>query len=57
MLDPQTWPAMLAKATPEKLAVGMGHATYTPLRGADDCIQVNFSGTRSVAYTVTGKCR
>lgn len=36
MLDPETGPAMLAQATPEQLAVGMGQATYTPPRGADD---------------------
>lgn len=36
MLDPETGPALLAQATPEQLAVGMGQATYTPARGADD---------------------
>lgn len=36
MLDPATGPAMLAQATPEQLAVGMGQATFTPPRGADD---------------------
>ena len=36
MLDPATGPALLAQATPEQLAVGMGQATYTPPRGADD---------------------
>ena len=36
MLDPETGPALLAQATPEQLAVGMGQATYTPPRGADD---------------------
>ena len=33
MLDPETGPALLAQATPEQLAVGMGQATYTPPRG------------------------
>jgi pimeloyl-ACP methyl ester carboxylesterase len=36
MLDPETGPALLAQATPEQLAAGMGQATYTPPRGADD---------------------
>ncbi len=36
MLDPETGPSLLAQATPEQLAVGMGQATYTPARGADD---------------------
>ena len=36
MLDPATGPSLLAQATPEQLAVGMGQATYTPARGADD---------------------
>lgn len=36
MLDPETGPAALARATPEQLAVGMGQATYTPPRDADD---------------------
>ncbi len=36
MLDPETGPALLTQATPEQLAVGMGQATYTPPRGADD---------------------
>jgi pimeloyl-ACP methyl ester carboxylesterase len=36
MLDPATGPALLAQAAPEQLAVGMGQATYTPARGADD---------------------
>jgi pimeloyl-ACP methyl ester carboxylesterase len=36
MLDPETGPAMLAQGTPEQLAEGMGQATYTPPRGADD---------------------
>jgi pimeloyl-ACP methyl ester carboxylesterase len=36
MLDPETGPAALAAATPEQLAVGMGQATYSPPRGADD---------------------
>jgi pimeloyl-ACP methyl ester carboxylesterase len=36
MLDPETGPALLAQATPEQLAAGMGQATYTPARGADD---------------------
>lgn len=36
MLDPATGPAMLAQASPEQLAVGMGQVTYTPPRGADD---------------------
>ncbi len=36
MLDPATGPALLAQATPEQLAVGMGQATFTPPRGADD---------------------
>ena len=36
MLDPATGPAMLAQASPEQLAVGMGQATYSPPRGADD---------------------
>jgi len=36
MLDPETGPTLLAQATPEQLALGMGKATYTPERGADD---------------------
>jgi pimeloyl-ACP methyl ester carboxylesterase len=36
MLDPKTGPAALPQGTPEQLAVGMGQATYTPPRGADD---------------------
>jgi pimeloyl-ACP methyl ester carboxylesterase len=36
MLDPATGPAMLAQATPEQLAAGMGQVTYSPPRGADD---------------------
>jgi pimeloyl-ACP methyl ester carboxylesterase len=36
MLDPETGPALLAQATPEQLAAGMGQATYTPPRGPDD---------------------
>ena len=36
MLDPETGPALLAQATPEQLAAGMGQTTYTPARGADD---------------------
>ncbi|HZD66665.1 MAG TPA: alpha/beta hydrolase [Acidimicrobiales bacterium] len=36
MLDPETGPAMLARATPEQLAVGMGQTMYTPPRGPDD---------------------
>jgi pimeloyl-ACP methyl ester carboxylesterase len=36
MLDPESGPALLAQGTPEQLAVGMGQATYTPPRGADD---------------------
>ena len=36
MLDPETGPAMLAQLTPEQLAAGMGQATFTPPRGADD---------------------
>jgi pimeloyl-ACP methyl ester carboxylesterase len=36
MLDPETGPALLARATPEQLALGMGQTTYTPQRGADD---------------------
>ena len=36
MLDPETGPAALARATPEQLAVGMGQTTYSPPRGADD---------------------
>jgi pimeloyl-ACP methyl ester carboxylesterase len=36
MLDPATGPAMLAQASPEQLAVGMGQATYSPPRGGDD---------------------
>jgi pimeloyl-ACP methyl ester carboxylesterase len=36
MLDPETGPALLAQATPEQLAEGMGQATYTPARGTDD---------------------
>ena len=36
MLDPATGPALLAQATPEQLAAGMGQVTYTPPRGADD---------------------
>src|SRR5215470_13272794 len=36
MLDPETGPAALAQATPEQLAVGMGRATFSPPRAADD---------------------
>ena len=36
MLDPETGPVLLAQGTPEQLAVGMGQATYSPPRGADD---------------------
>jgi pimeloyl-ACP methyl ester carboxylesterase len=36
MLDPATGPTMLGQAAPEQLAVGMGQATYSPSRGADD---------------------
>ena len=36
MLDPATGPALLAQATPEQLAVGMGQTMYSPPRGADD---------------------
>jgi len=36
MLDPETGPALLAQGKPEQLALGMGQATYTPARGADD---------------------
>ena len=36
MLDPETGPTLLAQATPEQLAVGMGQVTYSPPRGADD---------------------
>jgi pimeloyl-ACP methyl ester carboxylesterase len=36
MLDPATGPALLAQATPQQLAEGMGQTTYTPARGADD---------------------
>jgi pimeloyl-ACP methyl ester carboxylesterase len=36
MLDPETGPALLAQATPEQLAAGMGQATFTPARGPDD---------------------
>jgi pimeloyl-ACP methyl ester carboxylesterase len=36
MLDPETGPALLAQGKPEQLALGMGQATYTPPRGADD---------------------
>jgi pimeloyl-ACP methyl ester carboxylesterase len=36
MLDPETGPALLAQATPEQLAAGMGQTTYTPARGPDD---------------------
>jgi len=36
MLDPESGPALLARGTPEQLAVGMGQATYSPPRGADD---------------------
>jgi pimeloyl-ACP methyl ester carboxylesterase len=36
MLDPETGPALLAQATPEQLAEGMGQTTYTPPRGGDD---------------------
>ncbi|HWC37975.1 MAG TPA: alpha/beta hydrolase [Acidimicrobiales bacterium] len=36
MLDPRTGPAMLAQATPEQLALGMGQTMYTPPRGPDD---------------------
>lgn len=36
MLDPATGPSLLGQATPQQLAEGMGQATYTPARGADD---------------------
>jgi pimeloyl-ACP methyl ester carboxylesterase len=36
MLDPEVGPALLAQATPEQAALGIGQATYTPPRGADD---------------------
>jgi len=36
MLDPETGPALLAQGTPQQLAEGMGKATYTPPRAADD---------------------
>lgn len=36
MLDPATGPAALAAASPEQLAAGMGQATYSPARTADD---------------------
>ena len=36
MLDPETGPAALAAGTPEQLAVGLGQATYSPPRTADD---------------------
>jgi pimeloyl-ACP methyl ester carboxylesterase len=36
ILDPATGPALLAQATPEQLAVGMGKTMYTPPRGDDD---------------------
>ncbi|HEU5307402.1 MAG TPA: alpha/beta hydrolase [Acidimicrobiia bacterium] len=36
MLDPATGPALLAQATPQQLAEGMGQTTYTPARGPDD---------------------
>ena len=36
MLDPATGPTLLAQASPEQLAVGMGQATFSPPRGADD---------------------
>ncbi len=36
MLDPATGPDLLARAAPEQLAVGMGQATFSPPRGADD---------------------
>lgn len=36
MLDPATGPTMLAQASPEQLAVGIGQVTYTPPRAADD---------------------
>ena len=36
MLDPDTGPAALARATPEQLAAGMGQVTYSPPRGPDD---------------------
>ncbi len=36
MLDPETGPAFLARATPEQLAAGMGLLTYSPARTADD---------------------
>ena len=35
-LDPETGPALLAQATPEQLAAGMGQATFTPPRGPED---------------------
>jgi pimeloyl-ACP methyl ester carboxylesterase len=36
MLDPATGPSLLAQATPEQLAAGMGQTTYTPARGPED---------------------
>jgi pimeloyl-ACP methyl ester carboxylesterase len=36
MLDPETGPAALGRATPEELAVGIGPLMYSPPRGADD---------------------
>jgi pimeloyl-ACP methyl ester carboxylesterase len=36
MLDPATGPDLLARATPEQLAEGMGQATFTPPRVAGD---------------------
>jgi pimeloyl-ACP methyl ester carboxylesterase len=36
MLDPATGPSLLAQATPQQLAEGMGQTTYTPARGTDD---------------------
>src|SRR5262249_39950906 len=36
MLDPERGPAALAQATPEQLAAGMGQATYSAPRAADD---------------------
>ena len=36
MLDPATGPSLLGQATPQQLAEGMGQATYSPARSADD---------------------
>jgi len=36
MLDPHTWPQVVAALTPEALAQGLGASTFSPARQADD---------------------